>query len=554
MASLIPVPANSIILNKIPGSTSGNPDGATFLDNLFGAGASAPSQHLFSLALARREDVRTSSSFGIGTVSSDYCPSPCEPKYIPIVAQPSLGAVGFLHWRIPIQGISFTTWSSPKDGTGPTTQSLVLGPSQTDSQSLPLAVLDSGGVQILVGYQSFVDTIYSAIGVQASSDGVYRMPCTTQIALTFNFGGVEYPVHPLDLSWPDPSDPSLATCIGAIQYSDSVADSGDFILGSSFLKNVYTIFQYPDNNRTTTTTWHPSVGMLPLTNASQASRDFYAVRNLHQSLSTISANPNWTPGGSQAPQPSASEAMDTSSGNKILSTAGIAGVSVVGFFVVAAAAFCAWWFWLRRKFGPAGAVPEKPPSERSDSTAKSRTRKHTTTQRQKSMVEGYSDYEDSWMGTPEAANSIRMGFLPSVLKEDDGRLNGMRESPDGSRKDPNEGEEEPSQSEPRRRDRSPGTSDFSPTSQRYPYPRSASTSRAMSLSMSGPFPVANRASTFRPDSSPMYDIQASDYMEMGTPRGRNTRRASQREAESLVADPDPMSPTGAVFKDEPGHI
>ena len=53
------VPANSIIMNEIPGVTSGAPDGATFLDNLFGSGLGAPTQRLFSLSLERREDVRT---------------------------------------------------------------------------------------------------------------------------------------------------------------------------------------------------------------------------------------------------------------------------------------------------------------------------------------------------------------------------------------------------------------------------------------------------------------------------------------------------------------
>lgn len=53
------------------------------------------------------------------------------------------------------------------------------------------------------------------------------MPCTQQLAYTFAFGGEDYPVHPLDMSWPDPSDPSQTTCIGAIQYSNSLGNTGD---------------------------------------------------------------------------------------------------------------------------------------------------------------------------------------------------------------------------------------------------------------------------------------------------------------------------------------
>lgn len=168
------VPANSVILSQIAGSTSGAPDGATFLDNLFGSGASAPTQRLFSLSLERREDVRTSSTLGIGAVSTSYCPTDtCKPNYLPITPQPSLGATGYLHWRLPLQGISATTWTNQADGTGATTSIIPLGSSQVDSgSSSPLAVLDSGGVAILVGYKQWTDQIYGKYNVKASADGL----------------------------------------------------------------------------------------------------------------------------------------------------------------------------------------------------------------------------------------------------------------------------------------------------------------------------------------------------------------------------------------------
>lgn len=170
------MPANSIIQSKVPGTTGSNPDGATFLDNLFGSGLSAPTQRLFSLALGRREDVRTTSFLGIGAVSTTLCPSPCTPSYIPIVARASLGTTGFLYWRVPLQSITVTTWSDPQRGGGITTTNVLLGPSQSDpGRSSPLAVLDSGGVSILVGYKAYADVIYSAYGISASSDGLCEL-------------------------------------------------------------------------------------------------------------------------------------------------------------------------------------------------------------------------------------------------------------------------------------------------------------------------------------------------------------------------------------------
>jgi hypothetical protein len=141
-------------------------------DNLFGSGASAPSDRLFSLALARREDVRTTSVLGIGAISSSLCPKPCAPPYMPIISQPSLGATGYTHWRVLLQGVSSTVWSDAQYGTGPTTTNITLAGSQIVSKSSPVAVLDSGGVAILVGYKPYADALYAAYGISASSDGL----------------------------------------------------------------------------------------------------------------------------------------------------------------------------------------------------------------------------------------------------------------------------------------------------------------------------------------------------------------------------------------------
>ncbi|WWC57905.1 uncharacterized protein I303_100440 [Kwoniella dejecticola CBS 10117] len=421
------LPASSTILTSIGGTTGSNPDGATFLDNLFGAGASAPTERLFALGLERREDVRTSSSFGIGAVDQKICPSPCSPPYIPIISQPQLGVTGYLHWRIPIQGVSITTFGDQENGTGASTTNITLGPSQVyATKSTPLAVLDSGGVPILTGYRQYADLIYNAAGISMSSDGLYRMPCTQQLAISFNIAGQAVPVHPLDMTYPDPDDASQKQCIGMIQYSGNLGESGDFILGSSFMKNVYSIFQYPDTNKQKT--WQPTVGLIPLTNASVASQDFYAVRVQRQSLASVSSDQQASTGGS--PNNPGSQPSQGAAEKKVVNTTVIAAVSVVGFFVLAAAAFCAWWFWLRRKFGAAGVVEykdaptrPKPAGYKSDSSFSSlRTKKHTSTQRQKSMVEGFSgsEYEgDSWMSTTEGNDSIRLGYLPEVAEEDD---------------------------------------------------------------------------------------------------------------------------------------
>ncbi|WVF66245.1 hypothetical protein IAT40_000985 [Kwoniella sp. CBS 6097] len=598
------LPASSTILQTIGGTTSSNPDGATFLDNLFGAGADAPTERLFALSLERREDVRTMSTFSIGTVHQSYCPSPCQPPYIPIVSQPQLGSTGYLHWRIPLQSVSVTTWDDQEHGTGAKVTNVTLGASQVyPTRSTPLAVLDSGGVQILTGRRQYADSIYSALGISMSADGFYRMPCKQQIAITFNIGGQTVPVHPLDMTYTDPEDASQTTCIGMIQYSSNLGDSGDFILGSSFLKNVYSIFQYPDTNKQKT--WQPTIGLIPLTNASIASQDFYAVRVQRQSLTSVSSDQQAENGGSPTYNPGA-QTSSGGDGKKVVNTAVIAAVSVVGFFVLAAAAFCAWWFWLRRKFGAAGVVdyksaPRRPGTgamsgHKSDSSLSSlRNKKHGATQRQRSMVEGYSDYEgDSWMSTTEGNDSIRLGYLPEVAEEDEGRQTRAadRRSSRGSTlpgdKNGEAGYELVNMNDPmsptRIRTRSPppiappmappgkpthvhtnsevelpnsANSETFPLAAGGPYPYPSS--RSLSMSMSGPFPSpgASRMSgpfpspgggpnrhSIRPDTSPMYDIRTSDYFSVppaangGQSRGREGRRGSSSTGTGVAVGVD----------------
>jgi hypothetical protein len=99
--------ANSVIGSIIPGTTTGNPDGATFLDNLFGSGVGAPIGRYFTMSLERRGDTRTKSSFGLGMFDKDVCTGVCLPNYNSIVTSPN----GPLHWRILLQEITVGKFS-----------------------------------------------------------------------------------------------------------------------------------------------------------------------------------------------------------------------------------------------------------------------------------------------------------------------------------------------------------------------------------------------------------------------------------------------------------
>ncbi|KAJ9091831.1 hypothetical protein QFC19_008945 [Naganishia cerealis] len=163
------LPANSVILNQLGGATSGAPDGAPFLDNLFGSGVNAPQGRYFSLSLERIGDTRTKSSLGIGRFDDSLCPEPCIPNYSSVVTS----SLGPLYWRIPLQGITAYTWPSGQapSSSSPTSAVIKLPSSATTGQSYPVAVLDSGGYQVLMGDRTLVDAIYAPFGGSRASDG-----------------------------------------------------------------------------------------------------------------------------------------------------------------------------------------------------------------------------------------------------------------------------------------------------------------------------------------------------------------------------------------------
>ena len=109
---------------------------------------------------------------------------------------------------------------------------------------------------------------------------------------------------------------------------------------------------------------------------------------------------------------------------------GIIALSVVlGFVALAGAIFCAWFFWLRRKYGQDGVVlgararkrKGSQPSEGGGAglddedeevdvvTRARRARKFKSMQRQKSMIDGYSDFDVDTTWSADADDSVTAG-------------------------------------------------------------------------------------------------------------------------------------------------
>jgi hypothetical protein len=102
--------------------------------------------------------------------------------------------------------------------------------------------------------------------------------CNTEIAVTFKFGGVSYPVHPLD-TVSKAISASNTTCVGAFQPIGFDSHGLlDMVLGMGFLRSVYMLnsfgtFVSPNASA-------PYVQLLSLTtDTAAAHNEFQKIRN-----------------------------------------------------------------------------------------------------------------------------------------------------------------------------------------------------------------------------------------------------------------------------------
>jgi len=154
-------------------------------------------------------------------------------------------------------------------------------------QGTPVAMVDNGFTLPQVP-PNVADAIYGrvqgAIWVSDAPPGpIWQIPCDQLLNVSFYIGGVEIPVHPLDLNigWTLPNGTSV--CYGAFQPSvidwPEASQQFDMILGMAFLRNVYTLIDFGDFvdvNKTEKTP--PFIQMMPLTLPDIAHSDFVTER------------------------------------------------------------------------------------------------------------------------------------------------------------------------------------------------------------------------------------------------------------------------------------
>ncbi|KAJ7643880.1 aspartic peptidase A1 [Roridomyces roridus] len=150
-----------------------------------------------------------------------------------------------------------------------------------------VAVFDSGFTFSQVP-RSVSDAIYGRVqgAVYDEKNQWWTVPCGQMLNVTFYFGGVAFPIHPLDVvddNFSITNANGSHVCIGAFQpitSAFSLFGNFDLILGMSFLRNAYTLMDFGD--------WavgsdkdqgDPYVQLLPLTtDLATAHADFVKIR------------------------------------------------------------------------------------------------------------------------------------------------------------------------------------------------------------------------------------------------------------------------------------
>jgi cathepsin D len=143
------------------------------------------------------------------------------------------------YWTIPMTAL----------GTGNGTPIALSGSNQN-------AVIDTG-TTLIGGPESILDTFYSQIPgsargsqVEESLQDYYVIPCNTNVQATLTFGGQTYTMDASDLIG---GTVSSSYCLGSFFIIDLTSGTQPvpgtstqvptWIVGSAFLKNVYTVFQ-----------------------------------------------------------------------------------------------------------------------------------------------------------------------------------------------------------------------------------------------------------------------------------------------------------------------
>ncbi|KAG8215009.1 acid protease [Butyriboletus roseoflavus] len=160
---------------------------------------------------------------------------------------------------------------------------------QGKSVSLPhgsasYATIDTG-TTLVAGPASGIAAIYAQIPDSSPGtgqwEGYYSYPCTSEVTVEISFGGPSWAISPADFQF-QPID-SSNYCYGAFYSIPTSSSTPQWIIGDTFLKNVYAVFRYNP----------PSVGFAALSETALAMNGVNAdipTATLGASAASVTAN------------------------------------------------------------------------------------------------------------------------------------------------------------------------------------------------------------------------------------------------------------------------
>ncbi|KAG1786038.1 aspartic peptidase domain-containing protein [Suillus plorans] len=112
------------------------------------------------------------------------------------------------------------------------------------SGSSSYSAIDTG-TTLVGGPSSVIQSIFAQIpGSQPGTgnwQGYYTYPCTTAVNVAISFGGPSWPIAPADFQL---TKLSSSQCVGAFFELNTGGTAPNWIVGDTFLKNVYSVFRY----------------------------------------------------------------------------------------------------------------------------------------------------------------------------------------------------------------------------------------------------------------------------------------------------------------------
>ena len=99
----------------------------------------------------------------------------------------------------------------------------------------------------MTGPPADVKAVYDAVGGKLwdPQHGLFTFPCNSPPAIAFNWGGKDWAISPENINRGE-TELGSGQCVGALAAGDLSLGKGIWLLGDSFMKNVYTAFSFND--------------------------------------------------------------------------------------------------------------------------------------------------------------------------------------------------------------------------------------------------------------------------------------------------------------------